>query len=68
MNTFQHNENSVEFKLLKCVHEEISEFLLRSKGDFRSRQHEAINALQLHCKPIGWFFEVPESEKYVFKN
>ena len=46
MNTSQHKEDSVAFKLLECPHEKKinNEFLHRWIGDLGSRQNKAINA------------------------
>ena len=54
MNTSQHKEDSVAFKLLECPHEKKinNEFLHRYIDDLRSTQIETINDLQLRRKPL----------------
>ena len=52
MNTFQHEEDKIEYKFLSaCVKKFNNEFLHRAVGDLKSKQNEAINDLQLRWKP-----------------
>ena len=46
INDFQHEKNSVTFKLLSvCMKDFNNKFLLRRMCDLRSRQNDTINAL-----------------------
>ena len=47
MNTFQHEEDKIEYKFLSaCVKKFNNEFLHRGIGNLRSRQNETLNALR----------------------
>ena len=47
LNAFQHEEDSVAFKLLElaCMKKSNREFFHKQIGDLKSRENEAINAL-----------------------
>ena len=51
MNTLQHEENNIAFKLEECSQEKKSN---KQIGDLKSTQNDVINTLQ-HCwKPIKY--------------
>ena len=57
-NTFQHEEDKVEFELLECMYEKFNnEFLHRQADDLRSKQSEIVSDLQLRWKPFKSNFQ-----------